>query len=369
MSSSTLNKPKIKDQFELDIDRLSFHGGRGVGRHNNFVVFTPYTAPGDRALIEITEVKKNFAVAKLLEIINPSQFRQEAPCEYFQLCGGCSLQHVKYQTQIEEKQNILSKTFQSLDGFDSKKLAPFKTSPKELYYRSRVKLKIKNNIYGYFQSNSHNFVPINKCLIAHEELQQKINSGPGKNNKLTEEELSRKSAQGYFSQVNEDQNNYLISLIENFLAEKPNYTEIYDFYCGSGNFTFPISKISTEQVRVLGIEKSPKAIESAKKQDQTNKIEFICSDVKKYILNLKSHKESLFIFDPPRSGLNQSILKKTLEHEPKSIIYISCNPTTMVRDLKLLLGSPAKYEAQFLQGIDMFPQTSHIECICILTRK
>ncbi|MBT4760492.1 MAG: class I SAM-dependent RNA methyltransferase [Bdellovibrionaceae bacterium] len=361
-----MDKPQLNEEIDLRIDRISFHGGRGVGRYNNFVIFVPFTAPEDFVTVQIVEVKKKFAIAKLIKIIEPSPFRVAPACKYYELCGGCSLQHINYKKQIEEKEAILKKTLLGIQRYDLAHFEGVQASKKDYYYRNRIKLKVKNGQYGYFQNATHKFIPIEQCIIADEKLNEKIKSHPaGKS--LKEKEFYLYSQEGYFTQVNDEQNLWLQELVLG-IVQKNNYIEIYDFYCGSGNFTFPLAETNNNSL-IVGVENSQEAINYAikkSKEDGLTNIQFLCSDVAKSLNAITSIEKAFFLFDPPRSGLNTKIIQKTLKLNPQTILYISCNPTTMVRDINELMSLNNNYRITLTGGLDMFPQTSHIESYILL---
>ena len=117
-------KPNVGDILELNIDRLTYNGGRGLGRHNNFVIFIADTAPGDSVKIKITESKKNYAVAELIEVLEPGPNRISPKCQYYDQCGGCQLQHITYDEQLKQKKSFLDKSAKNLKIQTETKVIP-----------------------------------------------------------------------------------------------------------------------------------------------------------------------------------------------------------------------------------------------------
>ena len=143
-----MSQLKKLEHIQLTINSLSFGKGAGVGRHQGFVVFVAKTCPGDVVLCEITLVKKNFAEARLLEIITPGKNRRTPPCPVAFECGGCQWQQVSYERQLAEKQSLLLRTFSPLVS-DPSKIAQIVASPKEFGYRNRIQVHFKNGQLGF----------------------------------------------------------------------------------------------------------------------------------------------------------------------------------------------------------------------------
>jgi len=360
-------KPNVGDILELNIDRLTYNGGRGLGRHLNFVIFVPDTAPGDTVSVKITEAKKNYAVAKLIQILNPGPNRITPKCQYYKFCGGCQLQHITYAEQISQKTSFLLKTIKNLRLELTTKVIP---SPQEFYYRNRIQLHKKNNKVGYYKKNSHELIPVDKCIIAHKNINKALPSITGNSDRIeialtTDERVitrnpKKADANNLFSQINNGINNLLINYVANH-AEGSEYSIVYDAYCGQGNFTFPLYK-KLNSTQFIGIEYSSQNIKAAKKENSN--INFIESTVEKYFQQNPALPNSLIVLDPPRAGCHKSIFKNI--KSAKKIIYISCDLSTFERDAKILLQNG--FNLNELTGFDMFPQTSHIE-VCGIFEK
>ena len=353
-------KPAVGDILELNIDRLTYNGGRGLGRHSNFVIFVANTAPGDLISAEIIESKKNYAVAKLIKVIKHGPDRIEPLCIYYNECGGCQLQHITYSEQLKQKQSFIQRSIQNLK-LDIKTY--IKPAPNEFHYRNRIQLHNKNNQLGYYKKNSHTFIPISECIIAEKVINSEI-----KNIKASSERVEiavttegnvitrnpkKSDSNNLFSQINSEVNK---SLIKYVLAEaqKENYSHIYDAYCGQGNFTFPLLE-NFNNISITGIEYSSQNIKFA--NNKKTSINFVESSVENYFKKNRALNNSLVILDPPRAGCDKSLFRNI--GLAKKIIYISCDLSTFERDARILLSS--NFTLDSLVGFDMFPQTSHIE--------
>ena len=362
-------KPKVNDIIELTIDRLTYNGGRGIGRLNNFAIFVQgATAPGDFTQAKIIQVKKNHAIAQLVKIIEPSLHRIEPPCEYFKSCGGCQWQHLTYDEQIKQKTEFILFTLKKLNITLP---VNFLNSDNKYNYRNRIQLNYLNKQLGYFQNYSNSHVPIKECKIANQKINGLIsNFNPIDQHKRYEFALTvngdanyypvnKKDPHNLFSQVNNDINGKLIELVLNEIH--PDYDQtIYDAYCGSGNFTYKI-KNKAPLAKVIGIDFSRSNI--LKTQDNHSNIKFINAKVENYFRKNPAPHSSLTLLDPPRAGCDESLFKNICSEK---IIYISCDLSTFERDARRLINQG--YKMQKITGLDMFPQTYHLETFSVFIK-
>lgn len=350
--------------IEVTVEKMSL-GGNGIARHQGLVLFIPFSAPGDVLKVEIINQKKNFAEAKIIEILNPSEQRRVAPCPVYGKCGGCNWQHIDYKYQLQQKQKIVEEQLLKFLG-TLPRVLPIISSPNEWNYRNRIQIKQKNGKIGFFAKGSHDLVEINNCLIAEDEINQKLNSGALPDLERIELASENDSLEG-FSQVNSLQN---VNLIQNVLewAGSEKYTEIYDLYCGGGNFTFPLmgrfplSKIMAVELSPESVKKAQKIIEA--KNISSKKVQFILSDVGFFLKRIVFSEDSLVLLDPPRAGCDPLVIQNLAHQNFKKLLYISCNPSTLGRDLQALQKqSNSKIIINKVQPFDMFPQTDHIEVL------
>jgi tRNA/tmRNA/rRNA uracil-C5-methylase (TrmA/RlmC/RlmD family) len=373
---------KIGDKITLTIDRLSYDGGRGVGRFNNFVFFVPDTAPNEQVSAQITELKKNYGVARLVDIIKPSGERVIARCPVVSTCGGCSWQHVSYPEQLRQKHQFLLhylKKFLPPD-FIVPSIVP---SPNEFNYRNRVQVHAMRSPtgaveYGFFKKGTNNLVKIKACDISEnilfESLESELSSRISvKDKKLRKFELAINNEgnrvirdlnqeESEFSQVNSKQNDNLKDyiLIKINQSEK-NVEVIYDLYCGSGNITVPLAK-AFPNCEIIGVESNVTAIEQAKQNKLANTTYF-AKDVFSYLQQVKTTPPAAIVLDPARAGLSSEVINELLRLEPQIIVYVSCSLPSLARDLALLCS---KYKIHDVCGFDMFPQTDYLESIVTL---
>ncbi len=356
-----------------------------MGRHDDFVYFVPFTAPGDKIRAQVVHTKKNYADAKLVELLEPSASRVNPPCPVFGICGGCQWQHVSYEEQLNQKQKIVEHALNRIakeNVFELKNIIP---SPEHFNYRNRAQVRTDGPKVGFYKRNSHELVEFEKCYIVEEPINNEINNlklelhnqVPGKMSKveifLTEEgKVSRSSNKSHgeemgFSQVNSAQNSNLQKYITE-LVGKPKTTKenaLLDLYCGNGNFSTPLGLNGWE---VYGIDGSRVAIDSARK-NKVGTNYFTCDDcsigVRK--LNQSNKKFNTIILDPPRIGLDDKLPKQLWGLDAKTLIYVSCNPATFARDWARI-KSHTKFELVSVQPFDMFPQTFHVELVALAKR-
>lgn len=367
--------------LEIEIEKLSF-GGDGIGRHEGLVYFVPFSAPGDRLRIRVLEKKKNFARAEIVEILNPGSSRIQPPCPVFGRCGGCTWQHVSYEEQLRQKQQIVE---EQLRRFLPKglRIEPIVPSPMPFRYRNRIQLKYDGQKLGFFERQSHNVIDISDCPITEEVLAQEIlplkadlqrqKSGSVAKIELlrTPQDKIEKVFEDFpfesvgFSQVNTEQNKNLVSKTLEWMKNADS-SMIYDLYAGAGNFTFPLMH-EFPKASLEAVELSEKSVQSAQKtirdrQLNSRRVKFYLADVELYLKRRPLEDGSLVLLDPPRPGCSESVVRILAGQKLKRIFYVSCNPAALARDLERFkkFGS---WAALRVQPFDMFPQTDHVETL------
>jgi 23S rRNA (uracil1939-C5)-methyltransferase len=380
---------KLDELLDVTIEKLSF-GGNGIARKNNVVIFVPFSAPGDELQIKITEIKKRHAIGDIVKILNPASAREKPICDVFGKCGGCNWQHLKYEEQLRAKQEIVGDFLKQVSPLESFSFLPIVPSPRSFNYRNRVQLKYrkqaKGSSFGFYGKGTHEIVNINTCPLMEKELSDLI---PKKRIELEKSgveeapkvELSLFSSNlgdenSGFTQVNRFQNEALIKAVQEW-AEPQNYDTIYDLYAGAGNFTFPLHS-AAPKAKTVGVELHDGAAKLARERIKKMNIgpktlEFFCSDVELFLkrqLIINSEKKSLVLLDPPRVGCSEFIMKSLALSGPDKILYISCDPAALARDLSWLFKYSAPnrtYKMTRAQSFDMFPQTHHVETLVELS--
>lgn len=393
--------------MKAKIERLD-HFGKGIAKIDDIITFVPYVLPNEEVELEIIKSKKNFNEGKCLKIYNECKERKKAFCPYFMLCGGCNLEHMSYDDTLKFKKekvtNILEK-----NKLDFPKVIIHPTQNTK-FYRNKITLKVVNNQIGYYESESHNIVDINKCFIAKEVINKclselkKMNLKDGEiiirtnhNDEIlivakgdynfTRNDFSKdlkivgivinnktmfgdnflitninnvlfKYSYDSFFQVNNEVAGYIFAYIKNYVKDGT----ILDLYCGVGTLSI---MASFNAKKVYGVEIVPNAIKNALingKMNQRDNLYFMLGDVAKTINKIKESFD-LIIVDPPRKGLDNITLDYLMKSDAKDIIYVSCDPVTLARDLVTL---SQKYNIEEVHAFDMFPYTYHVESVCVL---
>lgn len=364
--------PEPGDLVELTIDSLSYFGGRGVGRTAGVVVFVPQTAPGDRIRARITERKPRFLEAELVEILEPSPSRRTPPCPVAGRCGGCSWQHITYAEQLRQKDKILRDSLRRLSGFE---LLPLVPAPEEFHYRNRIQVHLREGRAGFFAKRTRDLVETDTCWIAEPSLNEALRTLANTNRESGRVEIARgidgetrvltherDPELALFSQVNTAQNTRLKRLVTEWVENSPHW--IYDLYAGDGNLTTDLVN-AFPNANVTAVEFSRGSVERGKRQ--LPKVSWFAGDVGRVLQTLKRpHGGGLMVLDPPRTGADRLALKQIQDFQPLQILYVSCNPTTFARDAEALSQTHALTR---VQGLDMFPQTEHVELIATFSRR
>jgi 23S rRNA (uracil1939-C5)-methyltransferase len=377
----------MQDLLEIEIEKLSF-GGDGVGRHDGLVYFVPFSAPGDRLKIRVTEKKKNFARAEIIEILTPGSSRVQPPCPVFGRCGGCTWQHVSYAEQLRQKQAIVEDQLKRV-LMHRTQILPIIPSPNEYRYRNRIQLKFDGQNLGFYARQSHDVINIQDCPITEEALAQQIQPlqvklMKDKTRSIPKVELLLTPAgkvetvfedspfEGVgFSQVNTAQNQNLTSTVMEWMKGRA-APVVYDLYAGSGNFSFPFLNLFPKST-VIGVELNDKSVRLAQQQIKTlnlspNRMRFYLSDVELFLKRNILQPDSLVLLDPPRNGCSESVLRALGNQKLQRIYYISCNPSALARDLERLKDW-GHWRPVRVQPFDMFPQTDHVETLVELANE
>lgn len=382
------------------------HEGRGIAHLDGKVCFIPNALPSEEIEIKIIANKKKYMVGEVIRFIKTSDLRIKPKCPYYEKCTGCSLEHLSYDEEINYKKdkvlNILNK-YAKLNP----DITIFK-SDLEYNYRNKIELKIKDNKWGYYNNMSHNFISIHECILAKKAINKiienkdlfqikdgeiiiKVNyngeilikimtddknwnidiKSLRENNKIVGIIVNDKLIDGesdYIEIINNkiykvninsffQINLNILEKIFNILNEKQ-YKTVVDLYCGVGTLGIALKKEC-----LYGIEIVPEAIKNAIVNAKINKQDnyYLLGDASK--IKEIDHEIDTIIVDPPRAGINKQSLDFIMESNIKEIIYMSCDPMTLARDLNIL---KTKYDIVNLYLFDMFPRTYHVECVCVL---
>jgi 23S rRNA (uracil1939-C5)-methyltransferase len=361
---------------DLKIEDIAF-GGNGVAREQGKAVFVPYTIEGELVSAEIVREKKQFAEADLIDVKQSSPNRIAPQCPYFGRCGGCAYQHMDYEHQLAIKWRQVRNALQRIGKLKDVPMRPIIPSPLGYAYRNRITVHAQDGVIGFFRRDSHRLIDIECCPISREQV----------NRALAELREQKHVRDGHytlrnpydprvFSQVNDEVAHTLRNLIVDLVP--PNHGLLIDAYCGAGFFA---KALLDKFDRVIGIDWDRFAIAAAK-QNASDKEMYIAGDVEGELeklgavhLNrpargndtvtgrLRSIAPTAVIVDPPATGLTEEVRKTIIDLAPETLVYVSCNPPTLARDLKDL---HEKFAIESITPLDMFPQTAEIEVLAHL---
>lgn len=411
---------KLDEVYEVVIDSLE-NEGQGVCKVNGMIVFVPKVLPNERARIRITETKKNYARGKIVELLNASDERTDSLCPYYNECGGCNLRHQTSECNLKFKEEKVKNAIKRIGKMDVN-VDNIILAVKNDNYRNKASFKVEGNRIGFYAAGTYQLVDIDYCMLLDDNINDalkiireyisvntneiktitikhgnalndllidiysvnkedikitdylinninnlktiifndKVVYGDGYISQIVNGLMFNCSAKSFF-QVNDIQAEKLYkTAIE--LAKLDKDDVVLDLYSGTGTIT---NLVAQRVKRVIGIEIVEDAVKDAIKNSNINSIsntKFICGDAAKEISRINEDVDVIFL-DPPRNGADKKTIEVITKLLPKEIIYISCNPVTLARDLGIL---NTLYNVKKVVPVDMFPNTSHVECVCVL---
>lgn len=449
----------LKDrEYEVDVVDIG-QGGVGIGKHDGFTVFVDGGLISDKLKVKITKSKKNYAVGEIVEIIERSPFRVERVCsDKLSDCGGCQIQELDYQKQLDIKTNELKQTISRIGKLNDTLVHPTLGMENPFRYRNKAQFPIQKidgkTVIGFYKKKSHDVIPTDKCIIQHDvndkiikiiktyikaynvsiydekthtgvlrhlvtkvgfetkevmvvlvangkklpylnELasvlkenvpgfktlvlntnrektnvilgkENKVIYGDGKINDYIGDLVFEISPLSFF-QVNPSQTEVLYNKALEYADLKENDT-VFDIYCGIGTISLFLAQ---KAKKVYGVEIVGDAIKDAKINAKLNKLEnteFFVGKAEEVVPKLykEGKTANVVVVDPPRKGCEESVLDTIVSMEPDKVVYVSCNPSTLARDLAYL--DERGYKCKEIQPVDMFPHTMHVESVALLCR-
>ncbi|MFL5694404.1 MAG: class I SAM-dependent RNA methyltransferase [Ktedonobacteraceae bacterium] len=353
----------------------------------------------------------------ITEVHEPSPLRVQAPCPVFGTCGGCQLQHMQYEAQLAWKRSVVEQLLQEIGGFTNPPLLPTVPCAYPWHYRNHMRFSVnRSGQAGLTARGSHRVLPLESCPIAHEYIntaldvlnqqdnprpQVLIRCGSATRQMLLQpaqqpEVIEQLAAAGLdvradtmeeilagetfrirpssFFQTNTAQAEKMARMVLNGLLNSDlNAAEtnsihpltVVDAYCGVGTFALMLAR---HVAKVIAIEESASAIKDARwNLREVNNVEILKGKVEELLPALAERLDGLVI-DPPRAGCQQVVLDALVQHPVARVVYVSCDPSTLARDLHILCHQHPTYHLYSVQPLDMFPQTAHIECVAVLER-
>lgn len=450
---------KVLDEIEVNIEKLS-NLGFGIAKNDGLVIFVENACPDDKLKVQITKLNKNWATAKIIEILEHSPKRIDPFCALHNICGGCQLQFIDYDYQLQLKKEIIEDAMKNIANIEVEVKDPI-PSPQNLHYRYKVQYPIsqtkvsKRILAGYYKPKSHEIINIKHCPIQPEicddiiefirnsafdyaisgynekkhsgdlrhvvlrvskatgkilvtlvvnstktfdrlkDFAQNIydnfkevsgicvNFNSKKTNVIMGENTELIAGKDYikeriidktfrigpktFFQINPESAENIFAYVKDYIKAKFENPTVLDAYAGVTSFGITISDICK---KVVSVEENKEAVDLAAETIALNdikNIELHNMDAQKFFekeLKTKKRKFDVIILDPPRKGCSEESLDYALKLCKNKIIYVSCNPATLARDLKYLDSKGAKVE--FIQPFDMFCHTYHIESVAVI---
>ncbi|MCL2663002.1 MAG: 23S rRNA (uracil(1939)-C(5))-methyltransferase RlmD [Oscillospiraceae bacterium] len=355
--------------------------GEGVSRlEDGRVVFIRGAARHDVLEVSVIWERSKITRAEIVRLISASPFRIESDCPVYPKCGGCDFRHITYEEELAAKLQCVNDALRRIGGL------PVEVEVKDILhtgqingYRNKAVFHSTGNgtPFGFYQAGSRDIVPIEHCLLLKDDLNNAIRDLNPNDTRVTESITLRSGRSGVNMPLEEELDG-LVFKVEGFFQVNTNAAlllfqkareyarltkedTLIDLYCGVGALTLFIGRDASY---ALGIEHNPDAVKTARENAKCNSfshIEFVNADAAEWVSDLTT--PDCVVVDPPRKGLSQGAVRKIFELSPKRLVYISCNPATLARDLKLLKG----YTIREICAVDMFPRTANIECCCLLS--
>ena len=357
----------------LRIDEVAF-GGRGVGRlPDGRVVFVPFVAAGETVRVEIVREHRSYLEARLVAVEEPSPRRVEPPCPYYGRCGGCSYQHLDGAEQRDTKRAQVAGTLRRVGRFEeAPPVRPTVASPREYGYRNRITVHVREGTVGFFAhgvAGRGQLIDIDRCPIAEDGVNEalaRFRARPANRRWEGNYTLRAEGAGGAgegFRQTNDGAAAQLLSLVAGLPDRAA--THLLDAYCGAGFFA---KNLRERFASVVGVEWDARAVAVAGRNAAPHEA-YRCGDVAALLpgeLARMPTAGSLLILDPPSEGLAEPVRAAVAAQPPAEVVYVSCNPATLARDLAAWRGA---YEIVSVTPLDMFPQTAEIEAVAHLRKR
>ena len=406
---------------EIEISAMTF-GPFGVGRHGGKAVMVPGAVAGDKLEVEMVSERRDYAVAKIRNVVNASADRRVAPCPYLPRCGGCDWQHIEYSAQVRFKGEVVARELGHALGVEIDPVGLVEPAPAEFGYRSRIRLRVgAKGVLGFYEAGSNTIVEIDSCMVAEAGIRMPLHLARSLGKRVEEIEVVRDGARevqvahlkkpvsdedlrrahnvleadneiagivlragasratvgntaisielepglsidvdaDLFSQVNRAQNQKLVASVMEMAAIHES-SPVLDLFCGAGNFSLPASR---RGARVTGVDDDAGAIAAAARNAERLKFrdaQFIAmkASATADFLHRARYRPEVIILDPPRTGA-LDLMEPIVKLRAPAVIYVSCDVTTLARDLRVLAG--AGYKINRVRGFDFFPNTHHVE--------
>ncbi|MBW7651792.1 23S rRNA (uracil(1939)-C(5))-methyltransferase RlmD [Anoxybacillus sp. ST4] len=453
-----MEAPVAKNEYYDVVFEDLTHDGAGVAKIDGFPIFVPNGLPGEKAKVKVVKVKKGYGFGRLIELYEKSEDRIDAACPIYKQCGGCQLQHIRYEGQLKAKHKHVKEVLARIGKIEHATVHPVLGMNDPWRYRNKAQVPVGERegglVAGFYKERSHDIIDMDACLIQQEmndivvqtvkqiceqynipayneqthkgvlrhimarygattkevmvvlitrteELPHKKkivetivqrvpnvksivqNINPKRTNVIMGEHTRVLWGSEYmydyigdirfaisarsFYQVNPEQTKVLYEKALEY-AELTGKETVIDAYCGIGTISLFLAKNAR---KVYGVEIVPEAIADAKRNAELNgitNVEFAVGEAEVIIPKWYEQgvRAECIVVDPPRKGCDESLLQTMITMKPERIVYVSCNPATLARDLRIL--EDGGYKTIEVQPVDMFPHTMHVECVAKLER-
>lgn len=374
------------DQLEVDITAIA-HGGHCIARYDGRVIFVRHAIPGERVIVEISDVTKSFARGNCISVIKASKHRVTPPCSFarFDGCGGCDFQHIDPNYQRELKREIIKEQFSRLAKMEID--VEVEEVKPNLHWRSRMEFTVsENSKVGLYASRSNQIVEIDKCLIAHEDIDiEKINQTKLPKSKRVDVAITSKGQSAVVIEGREnlglieeqvDDINFslnpitfwqshrmaptvLSQVVRDYVQAEP-ADHIFDLYGGAGLFSAALLSQLGVAGRITLIESDENAIIDARRNFALEpRVEIVEAKVE---ASLKKYRgANVVLLDPPRAGAGERVISSIASLAPRTIVYVACDPAALARDSAYLAAQG--YKLDQIRAFDLFPMTAHMELV------
>ncbi|MBN2656485.1 MAG: class I SAM-dependent RNA methyltransferase [Spirochaetales bacterium] len=370
----------MQDIITVEIEKL-IPGGKGLCRVNGKVVFVPYVLAGETVEIRIIDERKSFSEADLVNVLIPSEQRVKPVCSLYGRCGGCNMQHMTYDAQLEAKKKFASEHLERNAGIGLEEIPVVPSEP--FGYRNRVQVHYAEGSMGFREKSGHAIVPVVSCPVA----SQGINSFlKGRVFPEDQERVTVYGTDEWFSMETEKKdisvsvlnkeisfnsslffqsNLSILPELGSYLRKNVSGRKLVDLYCGVGLMSALVEDLF-EEIEAVEMNRN---VAPYVDRNLSVRHTFHPLSLEKWISGKgkKAEAADTIILDPPRTGLTRPVRKYLSASKTEKILYISCDPATMARDLKDLLAD--NYEMEDYRLFDFYPQTSHMEAVALLKRK
>ena len=371
--------------------------GEGMAQHEGVPVFVFGGIDGEEVEAEVVRRHRRYLAARVVRVIEPSPHRVEPPCPHFGACTGCQWQHISEERQRELKRLAVVDALERIGGLENAQVADILPAPAPFGYRNHARFTVgPQGSLGYVNRESRRFVPIDRCMLMDEGInrtlgelqghcadttQVSVRYGTGTGDMLVQPTLKnpdvpvatgqkhfRERLGGHvfrvgspsFFQVNTQQAERLAEVVRQELELTGNEV-VADVYAGVGTFAVLLAPYCR---RVVAIEESSAAMDDARVNCEGIASLELCHARAEDALASMEQCPDAIVLDPPRAGCHPGMLESLVRLRPKRVVYVSCDPSTLARDLKTLCAGG--FELRKVQPIDMFPQTHHVECVATL---